>query len=82
MSAQLPIEWRPWCNVEALYLGEIIVGRVSAPQGGHGGKRARGVFNLDAVEYVASWHTYPTIDDAKAAIEARLTDWLQRAGIQ
>lgn len=78
MSARPSIEWRPWCNLEALYLGEIIVGRVAAS----GGKRARGVFNLDAVEYVASWHTYPTIEVAKSALEARLSDWLQKASLQ
>lgn len=76
------IEWRPWSGLEALYLGEIIVGRVAAAGGGRGGGKARAVFNLEAVEYVASWFTCQSAEEAKAEVERRLDLWLERAGLQ
>jgi hypothetical protein len=76
------IEWRPWCGMEALYLGDIIVGRVAATGGGRRGERPRAIFNLAAVDSAALWFAAPTYEAAKCKIETRLADWLRRAGLQ
>lgn len=82
MILQPQIEWRPWCNLEALYLGEIIVGRVAATGGGRNGTKARAMFNLAAVDRVAYWVDCRDLSAAKLEIETRLADWLKRAGLQ
>lgn len=74
------IEWRPWCGLQALYLGEVIVGRV-APDGGKRNK-PRAIFNLASVENGAHWFDCPTVVDARREIEARLDRWLERTGLQ
>lgn len=74
------IEWRKWHGLEALYLGDIIVGRV-APDGGRGNK-PRYILNLDNVESAAFWFTSRSVEQAKARVERRLAEWLERAGLQ
>ena len=72
-------EWRDWNGLQALYLGEIIVGRV-APDGGKRNK-PRAIFNLAASESRAFWFDCADIADAKLSIEVRLAEWLRRAGL-
>jgi hypothetical protein len=74
-------EWREWNGLEALYLGDIIVGRVAPTGGGRHGDTPRGIFNLAAIENSAFWVGYPTVKVAKCHIETRLDDWLRRAGL-
>lgn len=71
-------EWRPWCGLEALYLGKVIVGRVSASRMGRN-SQASWIFNLNGD--VAFWKTARTVEDARIAVEQSLRDWLLRAGI-
>jgi hypothetical protein len=55
---------------------------VAPTGGGRGGDRPRAIFNLGAVETPAFWFTCRTIDAAKREVEARLAEWLQKAGLQ
>jgi hypothetical protein len=71
-------EWRWWCDLEVLYLGEIAVGRV-AHQGGKG-DQPRWLFDLKGA--AAFWRTEKTVAAAKGAVEDHLTDWLMRAGLR
>lgn len=73
MTAQTT--WRPWCSLDVLYLGEIPVGRVSQDFG----DRARWLFDLDG--HRAFWRAAKTPEQARAAVEAKLADWLQQAGL-
>jgi hypothetical protein len=76
-------EWRLWStNIEALYLGEIIVGRVATDGGGRSGKLPRAIFNLAAIESGAFWWPVASIDSGKLLVEGRLSDWLRTAGLQ
>ncbi len=75
-------EWRDWNGLQALYLGEIIVGRVARSGGGKGGTKPRAIFNLAATESAAFWFDCADIADAKLSIEVRLAEWLRRAGIR
>jgi hypothetical protein len=75
-------EWRPWGSLEALYLGEIIVGRVAQSGGGRCGTKPRAIFNLAAVETGAFWVKCTSIAAAKLHIENRLVEWLRRAGLE
>lgn len=75
-------EWRDWHGMKALYLGEIIVGRVAATGGGRDGTKPRAIFNLAASESRAFWFDCPSVKVAKCQIEVRLADWLQRAGLE
>lgn len=75
-------EWRPWHGLLALYLGEIIVGRVAGSGGGKGGTKPRAIFNLAAVESGAFWFDCADIAEAKRQIEACLVAWLERAGLE
>lgn|GEM_PF-3423608 len=71
------IAWRPWCSLELLYLGEVPVGRV-LERGGHKSQPAW-FFDLD--HHTAIWRTAKTVEDARAQVEAKLADWLRRAGL-
>lgn len=75
-------EWRPWNSLEALYLGDIIVGRVAPAGGGRCGSKPRAIFNLAAVESAAFWFDCKSVEEAKAEVERRLVEWLRRAGFQ
>lgn len=75
-------EWREWHGLEALYLGEIIVGRVSATGGGRDGSKPRAIFNLAAIESAAFWFDCRSVDEAKSEVERRIEDWLGRAGMK
>jgi hypothetical protein len=69
--------WDPWWSLDALWLGRIVVGRVAH----HGGTRnqPRAIFNLQGVG--ATWHTFPTPEEARAFVEQRLAEWLEQAGL-
>ncbi|PKB19623.1 hypothetical protein B0I00_1862 [Novosphingobium kunmingense] len=69
--------WKPWHGLEALYLGEIIVGRVSINRNGKG-DAASWIFNLAGA--TAHWTTARTVEQAREAVEAKLHDWLDKAG--
>lgn len=71
--------WKPWHNLEALYLGEIIVGRVSVS---HNAKnnQASYIFNLGGIS--ASWKTARTVELARQDVEAELAAWLNKAGLR
>ncbi len=75
-------EWRPWCGMEALYLGEVIVGRVSPSRQGHHRAKTSAIFNLASVESGAFWFACKSVEEAKLEVERRLAEWLRRAGLQ
>jgi hypothetical protein len=68
--------------MQALYLGDVIVGRVTATGGGKDGAKPRAIFNLAAVENGAFWFDCPSDYEARREIEVRLARWLQRTGLQ
>lgn len=79
MNFPAPV-WKPWCGMEALYLGEVIVARAS-PCGGRNNK-PRAIFNLASVESAALWRDYSTIASARIAMENQLAEWLHKAGLE
>lgn len=70
--------WKPWAGLEALYLGEIIVGRV-CPHRRPGDDRADWVFGLS--QYPTFWKTARSLDQAKTEVELALAEWLRLAGL-
>lgn len=77
MTSPTPI-WKPWHDLQALYLGEIIVGRVSTSRAKRR-DQASAIFNLAGV--TAHWQTFRTEDQAKAFVESELANWLTKAGL-
>jgi len=70
--------WKPWCGLEALYLGRVIVGRVSISRN-QKGDQASWIFNLAGCS--AFWKTARTLEQAKAEVERSLAEWLEQAGL-
>lgn len=71
-------EWRDWHGLQALYMGEIIVGRVAPTGGRRNGPRA--IFNLHG--NTACWVQQNSIEEARAWVEISLAHWLHQAGIR
>ncbi|MBX9860656.1 MAG: hypothetical protein K2Y20_13880 [Sphingomonas sp.] len=72
------IRWREEHGREIAMLGAIEVGYVM-PTGGRK-NRPRWLFAL-APNHIGSWHSEPTIERARSAIEALVDEWLRRAGL-